>query len=93
MNEQKVAPCCALCQQTPERGIAGGWWIGGFFLCDRCWQAAAASTDGEGVYDELFRVLRERWRHHRRWRRYLVPGGGAIGPRLGTMKVKKGRHD
>ena len=32
----QLLPRCALCEEVPPRGIAGGYLIKGMFLCETC---------------------------------------------------------
>lgn len=32
----KILPICFFCNVVPSKGIAGGFWFKGFFICEHC---------------------------------------------------------
>ncbi|HHZ16307.1 MAG TPA: sigma factor G inhibitor Gin [Peptococcaceae bacterium] len=58
--EVKLLPVCALCQYVPERGLAGGFFLKGVFICDSCENELLTSKpENEQQYQETIAKLRK----------------------------------
>ncbi len=47
----QLLPVCALCEEVPPRGIAGGYLIKGMFLCETCESAILDLKVGSHQYE------------------------------------------
>ncbi|MZP29254.1 hypothetical protein GTO91_05980 [Heliobacterium undosum] len=74
MKEAALLPRCSTCRQVPPEGIAGGLWIRGVFLCNRCLADLSSWTTENESYRTLKNSLDRLWQRPD-WRRHLASGG------------------
>lgn len=75
MTDACVLPVCSACQQTPKRGLAGGMWVKGLFICTDCMEMVPEWSAEDAQYQSLKKSIAYLWANHPAWRRHLASAG------------------